>query len=372
MILNLQTTLTALFIALLPVCTPYVTGGDPELSRITMPEGFQINFFAQDVKGARSMIMGDKGTLFVGSRGAGNVYALVDKDNDNIAETKYTIASGLNSPNGVAFRQGALYVAEINRVLRYDDIENHLQNPPEPVVIIDNYPTEGHHGWKYIAFGPDDKLYIPVGAPCNICLSEKEIFASITRVNPDGTGFEIFAEGIRNTVGFDWHPETKELWFTDNGRDMMGDNIPPDELNYAPRKGIHFGYPFCHGMDIKDPEFGDQRDCSEFTQPAILLGPHVAALGMNFYTGDMFPAEYKNRIFIAEHGSWNRSKPIGYRITMVELNGDKAVSYTTFAEGWLQGNSAWGRPVDVITLDDGSILVSDDHADAIYRISYKK
>lgn len=364
-------TLTVFLITLLPVCTPYIRGGDPELSKIKLPDGFTISFYASDVKGARSMIMGDKGTLFVGSRDAGNVYALVDADKNHSAETIHIIASGLNSPNGMAFRNGSLYVAEINRILRYDDIENRLQNPPEPVVIVDNYPAEKHHGWKYIAFGPDDKLYIPVGAPCNICLSE-EIFASITRINPDGSDFEIFAHGIRNTVGFDWHPLTGELWFTDNGRDMMGDDIPPDELNHAPEKDMHFGYPFCHGNDVKDPQFGDQRSCKEFVPPAINLGPHVAALGMKFYTGNMFPDQYKNQIFIAEHGSWNRSKPIGYRITQVTLDGNKAVSYTPFAEGWLQGNSAWGRPVDVLVMPDGSLLVSDDHADAIYRISYKK
>jgi glucose/arabinose dehydrogenase len=371
MFLRIYIQLVIFFTTLLPVCTPYIKGSDPELSKIILPEGFNITFYASDVKGARSMIMGDNGTLFVGSRGPGNVYALADRNNDGKADEKYTIASELNSPNGLAFRKGSLYVAEINRILRYDNIENLLQNPPAAVVIFDNFPTEKHHGWKYIAFGPDDKLYVPVGAPCNICLSE-EMFASITRINPDGSDFEIFAHGVRNTVGFDWHPQTGELWFTDNGRDWMGDDSPPDELNHAPEKDLHFGYPFCHGTDVKDPKFGDQRHCDEFTPPAIQLGPHVAALGMSFYTGNMFPEPYKNRIFIAEHGSWNRSKPIGYRVTQVELVGNKAVSYTPFAEGWLQGNSAWGRPVDVLVMDDGSLLVSDDHADAIYRISYKK
>ena len=371
MILNFSAALGIFLITLLPVCTPQIAGGDPELSEIKLPEGFIINFYATDVKGARSMIMGDKGTLFVGSRSAGNVYALVDTNNDNKADKKYIIASGLNSPNGVALKDGNLYVAEISRILRFDDIENRLGNPPKPVVVFAEYPEEGHHGWKYIAFGPDGKLYVPVGAPCNICESA-EIFSTITRMDADGSNMEIYASGIRNTVGFDWHPTTGDLWFTDNGRDMMGDDIPPDELNHASRPGMHFGYPYCHGGDIPDPKFGEKRSCSEFTPPAIKLGPHVAALGMTFYTGDMFPVEYKKKIFIAEHGSWNRSTPIGYRVMMVELDGDKAISYQPFAEGWLSGNSAWGRPVDVIMLDDGSLLVSDDHADAIYRISYKK
>ncbi|MDX5444067.1 MAG: PQQ-dependent sugar dehydrogenase, partial [Hymenobacteraceae bacterium] len=263
-------------------------------------------------------------------------------------------------------------VAEISRILKFPNIEKDLKNPPKPQVVYGKYPTDRHHGWKFIAFGPDGKLYVPVGAPCNVCESEKPVFSTITRLNPDGSGFEIFAEGIRNTVGFDWHPQTKELWFTDNGRDMMGDNIPPDELNRAPQKGMHFGFPYCHGTDIKDPKYGDKRSCSEFTPPVQNLGPHVAALGMRFYTGSMFPAEYKNQIFIAEHGSWNRSKPIGYRVMLVKQNSNGASTYQPFAEGWLQGNDDWGRPVDVQQLPDGSLLVSDDKNDAIYRISYQK
>ena len=249
-------------------------------------------------------------------------------------------------PNGVAFRNGALYVAEVNRVLRYDDIESHLANPPKPVTVNDQFPKDRHHGWKFIAFGPDGLLYVPVGAPCNICEPDENRYALISRLKADGTGTEIFARGIRNTVGFDWHPVTKELWFTDNGGDNLGDDIPPDELNHAPKQGLNFGYPYCHGGDIPDPQFGKKRSCSEFTPPAQKLGPHVAALGMRFYTGSMFPAEYRNQIFIAEHGSWNRSTPIGYRITVVQLENNKAVSYKPFAEGWLQAGQAWGRPVD--------------------------
>jgi glucose/arabinose dehydrogenase len=273
----------------------------------------------------------------------------------------------------VAFREGALYVAEISRVLRFDGIEDRLESPPAPVVVYDTYPTETHHGWKYIAFGPDGWLYVPVGAPCNICdeRANDPRFASLTRVRPDGTGLEVFAHGIRNTVGFTWHPETKALWFTDNGRDMLGDDSPPDELNVATRPGMDFGYPYCHGGEIADPEFGTTRPCRDFAPPARNLGPHVAALGLKFYTGQMFPAAYRGHLFIAEHGSWNRSTPIGYRVMLVKLDGDKVVSYEPFAHGWLQGKEAWGRPVDVFVMPDGALLVSDDKAGVIYRITYQ-
>jgi glucose/arabinose dehydrogenase len=301
----------------------------------------------------------------------GTVYGLVDKNRDGRADQVFTIARGLNTPNGVAWRDGSLYVAEINRVLRFDGIDDQLAKPPEPKVVIADYPRDRHHGWKFIRFGPDGNLYVPVGAPCNICESENPIYASITRIKPDGSGREIFARGIRNTVGFDWHPQTKELWFTDNGRDMLGDDLPPDELNRAPKAGLHFGYPYCHGGTIKDPEFGAKRPCSDFVPPAQNLGPHVAGIGMRFYTGTMFPAEYRNQIFIAEHGSWNRSEPIGYRVMLVKLQGEKAVSYEPFAQGWLRGGKAWGRPVDVQVMPDGAILVSDDQAGAVYRITYK-
>jgi glucose/arabinose dehydrogenase len=346
-------------------------GKNLPLSQITLPPGFTIEVFASDVVNARSMTLSPGGVLFVGTRKAGKVYAIVDRDKDNRADQVYTIASGLNMPNGVAFRDGSLYVAEVSRILRFDDIESKLESPPKPAVVHDKFPTERHHGWKFIAFGPDDLLYVPVGAPCNICESQDPRFASITRMQPDGSGFEIFAHGVRNTVGFDWHPETKELWFTDNGRDMLGDDVPPDELNHAPKGGMHFGYPYCHGGTVKDPEFGGKRPCREFTAPAQNLGPHVAAIGMRFYTGRMFPEAYRNQIFIAEHGSWNRSTPIGYRVTLVKLEGSKAASYEPFAEGWLQGEKAWGRPADVLVMPDGALLVSDDAADVIYRISYR-
>ena len=341
---------------------------DPRLTRIELPEGFHIRIYAEGITGARSMSLSPDGTLFVGTRPSGRVYALRDEDGDYKAERVIILARGLNNPNGVAFKNGDLYVAEINRILRYRNIEAQLGNPPQPKIVNDNFPTDRSHGWKFIRFGPDGLLYVPVGAPCNIC-NRGDPYALIGRLDANGT-FSIIARGIRNTVGFDWHPETGELWFTDNGRDRMGDDVPPDELNRITANGQHFGYPYCHGTSIADPVFGGQRACGEFVAPVQNLGPHVAALGMRFYTGDMFPEEYRNQIFIAEHGSWNRSSKIGYRVTLVRLNGNEAVSYEPFAEGWLQGESNWGRPVDVLVMPDGSLLVSDDQAGLIYRISY--
>lgn len=343
------------------------------LEKIKLPAGFKIEVFAE-VDNARSMAMSPSGVLYIGNRNGDKVYAVKDTDGDFKADKKWVIASGLNMPNGVAFKDGDLYVAEISRILKYNGIESKLANPPVPEIINDKYPTDSDHGWKYIAFGPDGKLYVPVGAPCNICESKDEVYASITRINPDGSGREIFASGVRNTVGFTWHPVTKELWFTDNGRDMLGDDIPPCELNRASKAGMHFGYPYCHGGTIKDPQFGDKRPCGDFTVPAQNLGPHTAPLGIKFYTGNMFPETYKNQAFIAEHGSWNRSKKIGYRVSLVKVeNNTKATSYETFASGWLDDETqkVWGRPVDVLVLNDGSMLVSDDQADVVYRISYK-
>ena len=340
------------------------------LADIKLPPGFKIELYAE-VPGARSMALSPNGTLFVGSRGAGSVYALPNPNGNAQPDEVITIASGLNQPNGVAFHGGALYVAEIDRVLRYDNIEANLQTPPEPVVVNDSFPSDRSHGWKFIAFGPDGKLYVPVGAPCNVCVPPDDRYATISRMNPDGSGLEVFARGVRNTVGFDWHPQTKEMWFTDNGRDNLGDNVPPDELNYAPEAGLNFGFPYCHGGDIPDPQFGRAHPCSDFTPPALKLGPHVASLGMRFYTGKMFPEAYRDQIFIAQHGSWNRSEKIGYQVGVVRLEGNKAVGYETFAEGWLKDGQVSGRPVDVQVMPDGALLVSDDFAGAIYRISYQ-
>lgn len=333
--------------------------GEDPLETISLPEGFSIEEYAE-VPNARSMALSDTGVLFVGTRDSDKVYAVVD------SEVK-VIASGLNMPNGVALRNGSLYVAEVNRILRFEHIEQNLDNPAY-TVVTDSFPSETLHGWKFIRFGPGGKLYVPIGAPCNVCLEEG--FATIMRMNPDGTELEEYAAGVRNTVGFDWHPETDELWFTDNGRDWLGDDLPPDELNHAPVRGLHFGFPYCHGGTIQDPEFSE-RSCAEFTKPVLELGPHVAALGMRFYTGKMFPDYYRTGIFIAEHGSWNRKMPIGYRVMFVKLENNVPVSYEVFAEGWLQGTLSWGRPVDVEVMKDGSLLISDDKAGKIYRVVYE-
>jgi glucose/arabinose dehydrogenase len=341
------------------------------LEKIKLPPGFTISVFAE-VAGARSLCISKAGNLFVGTM-SGSVYAVTDSDKNGVAEKVYTVASGLNSPNGVAFKDGSLYVAEISRIIRFDSIESHLDNPPAYKVIYDGFPKDRHHGWKFIAFGLDGKLYVPVGAPCNICDEKDSIYASITRMNPDGSGFEIFSRGIRNTVGFDWDPNTKQLWFTDNGRDNLGDDAPGDELNIAPVKGLHFGFPYCHQGTIPDPKFGKGKNCSDYVAPALVLDPHVAALGMRFYTGTLFPAPYSNGIFIAEHGSWNRTIPIGYRVMFVRLENGQPVEYRPFATGWLDENrNVSGRPVDVEMAPDGALLVSDDRSGLIYRISFQK
>lgn len=339
------------------------------LKGINLPEGFAITEFAK-VENARSLALSPSGTVFVGNRAEDKVYALQDLDNDGVAEKKFVLASGLKSPNGVAFKDGHLYVAEISRILVFKNIEQNLESPSFEVVY-DQYPTEGHHGWKYIAFGPDGKLYVPVGAPCNICESD-EIYASITRINTDGTGMEIVAEGVRNTVGFDWNPTTGDLWFTDNGRDMMGDNFPPCELNKITADNQHFGYPYCHGGDIADPEFGDKRHCNDFVKPMYNFKAHTAPLGMHFYEGNMFPKAYQGDVFVAQHGSWNRSSKIGYRIMRMHIEGDRVTKSEVFADGWLDDDSQdiTGRPVDVIELKDGSLLISDDYAGIVYRVTY--
>ncbi len=341
------------------------------LDTIKLPPGFAIETVAR-VPNARAMTWGAQGTLFVGSAGAGTVYAVtLPRAGTQEAARVRTIARDLREPAGVAFHNGALYVSAVSRIFRYDDIERKLDAPPDPVLVSDAFPRDGHHGRKFIGFGPDGKLYVPVGAPCNICQPDAERYTIIQRMNPDGSGLEIVARGVRNTVGFDWHPQTKELWFTDNGRDMLGDDVPPCELNRVSKPGQHFGYPFCHGGTLADPEFGRMRACSDTAAPVQNLGPHVAPLGMRFYTGTQFPAAYRNQVFIAEHGSWNRSQKIGYRVTLVRLDAaGKSLGYEPFAEGWLQGQQAWGRPADVLVAPDGSLLVSDDVAGAIYRIRY--
>ena len=341
------------------------------LDRITLPEGFQISLFAGNIVGARSMTLSEEGTLFVGTREAGKVYAIKDRDGNGKADRLWTIASRLNSPNGVAIKDGDLYVAEINRILKFPKIESSLEDPQGPEVVFDGYPTDTHHGWKFIRFGKDDKLTVPVGAPCNICLEEDPIYASITTLDVKTKQMEIIASGIRNTVGFDWHPVTGQLWFTDNGADWLGNDQPNDELNILSSDNQHFGFPYCHDQNLPDGTYGPLKNCQEFTTPTMSLGPHVAALGMDFYQGTQFPKSYDQQIFIAEHGSWNRSPKSGYRVTLVRQDGKHATSYESFAEGWLRNGVHWGRPVDVEVMPDGSLLVSDDFADAIYRITYQ-
>jgi len=362
--------LAAIFILLFSACGK-AQPVDARLANLQLPPGFQIEIYAAGVKGARSMTLGENGVVFVGSRSEGMVYALIDEQNRGTNVSVVTVASGLDTPNGVAFRAGALYVAENSRILRYDNIMASLRQKPVPVVITDNLPPDRAHGWKYLAFGPDGKLYVPIGAPYNIGVSTDPRFSTIMQMNPDGSEQRIYAAGVRNTVGFDWDPGSGELWFTDNGRDWLGDNLPPDELNHAPRAGLHFGFPHYYGDNVPDPEFKQHPDPTHLVVPAHKLGAHVAALGMKFYTGKMFPPEYHNQIFIAEHGSWNRSAPVGYRVSLVRLQAGRVVSYEDFATGWLQNLSVWGRPVDVLVMPDGAMLVSDDRAGQVYRISYR-
>jgi glucose/arabinose dehydrogenase len=343
------------------------------VDKIKLPPGFKISVYAR-VPNARSMCLSPSGTLFVGNRSGDKVYAVKDDNKDGSGDKVYVVAKNLNTPNGVAFKDGNLYIAGISVIYKLNDIESHLSAPLAPQIIYNKYPTDKGHGWKFIAFGPDGKLYVPVGAPCNVCDEDNPVYASITRINDNGTGMEIFARGIRNTVGFAWHPVTKELWFTDNGRDNMGDDVPGDELNKAPEKGMHFGFPYCHQGNIPDPQFGKGKNCNDYVPPIKNLDAHVAALGMRFYTGNMFPVEYKNAIFIAEHGSWNRSIPVGYRVevAMTDENGN-VKNVQPFAEGWLQNErQVLGRPVDVQVMPDGAMLVSDDYSGTIYRISYQK
>ena len=352
------------------------------LASLTLPAGFQADVFADNVGNARMMALGPQGTVFVGSQYAGKVYAVVDRDGDHKANQVVTIASGLTQPNGVAVRNGALYVATTSQILRFDDIERHLEALPKPVTVRDNLPNPNQgHTWKFIAFGPDGLLYMSVGAPCNVCVPAPMV-ASIVRMKPDGSAMEVFAEGVRNSVGFDWHPVTHELWFTDNGRDLLGDDVPNDELNIAYKAGLHFGFPFCHQGDVADPEFGAQRACSTTEPPVQKMGPHVAAIGFTFYTGNMFPPNFKNAAIIAQHGSWNRSTPSGYRVMVAHTDGRKVTVYEPLVQGFLPGANApggrgagaaaTGRPADVLQMQDGSILISDDSGNRLIRVSYKR
>ncbi|GAB2863739.1 hypothetical protein GCM10027277_35520 [Pseudoduganella ginsengisoli] len=365
------------FIAAAPKATASVAAAKPassdNLAGLKLPKGFHIAVYADNVETARSMTVSDSGITYVGSRKAGKVYALVDDNKDGVADRVITVAEGLQHPIGVTMLNGALYVAEISRIIRFDNIDKTYAGKPAYKVVKDDLPKETWHGEKYIKAGPDGKIYVPVGAPCNTCDKEGEIYSKLWRMNPDGSGWEEYARGIRNTVGFTWHPQTKELWFTDNGPDEMGDNMPSCELNVAPKAGLHFGFPYCHGGVLPDPKLGKANSCEQYVPPVAQLGPHVAPLGLTFYTGTQFPQMYRNQIFIAEHGSWNRDNKIGYQVSLVTLYGNKAVSKTTFLEGFLQRDEkVTGRPVDLAVMADGSLLVSDDHAGKVYRITYSK
>src|SRR5215475_14071257 len=354
-----------------PIAPPPIPAADDKLpvNKFKVPKGFKVEVYASGVANARSMREGDKGTVFVGSRLIDKVHAIVEKDGKRQVKVLY---SGLYRPNGLAFKDGTLYIAELSKVSKAEKVEDNLDNPPKLTMIYDNLPKDEAHGWKFIGIGPDNKLYIPVGQPCNNCMpSDKH--AQIRRINLDGSGMEIVAKGVRNTVGFDWNPANKELYFTDNGRDWASEDVPEDELNRVTKVGEHFGSPYCYQGDFPDPEFGWGRKCSEFTPPVAKMGPHSASLGMRFYEGKMFPSEYKGGIFVARHGSWNRTVKFGGDVVFVKLNKDGTVkSWEPFLTGFLENNSYIGRPVDVELMKDGSLLVSDDWNGAVYRVSYGK
>ena len=356
---------------LAPIAPPPIAAAADKLptAKLKLPPGFNIEVYAAGIANARSLIEGDKGTVFVGSRLLDKVTAIINKDGKRSVKV---IASGLYRPNGVAFKNGTLYIAELSKISKIDKIEDNLDNPPKPTVIYDNLPKDEAHGWKFIGIGPDNKLYIPVGQPGNNVL-HSDAHGQIRRINLDGTGAEVIARGVRNTVGFDWNPQTKQLYFTDNGRDWVSEDVPEDELNRVTKVGEHFGAPFCLQGSIVDPEFGWGKSCSDYTAPVALLGPHSAALGMRFYTGSMFPKAYKNAIILARHGSWNRSKKVGGDLMVAKLNKDGSVkSSEPFLTGFLEDNKYIGRPVDVLQMKDGSLLVSDDWNGAVYRITYGK
>ncbi len=370
--MHIKTILLALFLINPSLAFALQNSHQNIIKQLHVPAGFTLSIFADNLPNARSLALGDNGTVFVGTGSEGSVYAVQDSNSDGVADKSYVIASHLYMPNGVAYRDDSLYVAEVNRIIRFDRITQQLANPPKPVVVYDQFPSEQHHGWKYLRFGPDNKLYTTVGAPCNICEPEQPIYSSLVRLNADGSGFEILARGIRSSVGFDWQPETNALYFTDNGRDYLGDDMPPDELNQWTTTGEHFGFPYCHGGDIPDPEFGADKKCRQFTAPVWKFKAHMAPLGLRFYRGKQFSVEYKNQLFVAEHGSWNRSEPQGYRVVSVKFKQGKPVSEQVFIDGWLtKDGKVLGRPVDILEMPDGSLLISDDKLGVIYSVEYK-
>ncbi|HXM81589.1 MAG TPA: PQQ-dependent sugar dehydrogenase [Burkholderiales bacterium] len=348
---------------------------DLPTDKLKVPAGFKVEVWAEGVPEARSLARGEKGTVFVSNRLSKNVYAVVDQNGKR--EVK-TVLKGLNAPNGIVFNKGSLYVAERDKITRYDGIEDKLDNPDEGKVVIDGLDPSQQpgHFWKFLAMGPDGKLYFNIGAPGNIVMPNY-MQASIMRVDPNKGVLENVVLGVRNSVGFDWHPKTKELWFTNHARDWLGDNSPNDTLHRVARKGVHFGYPFCHQGDTLDPDYGKNRSCSEFTPPVLKLGAHIAPMGMRFYTGKMFPAEYQNNIFLAQHGSWNRTTKQGYNVIRVVVDEKgKVIKSEPFLQGFLVDEKGdppmWGRPVDVLVMRDGALLVSDDYNGILYRISYAK
>jgi glucose/arabinose dehydrogenase len=368
----LKTTLLPLL--LLNTFLAFAESGDHQdvLKQLHLPDGFTISIYVDNLPNARSLALGDNGVVFAGTGSEGKVYAVQDSNNDGVAEQRYIIASKLNMPNGVAYKDGSLYVADINRIIRFDRITQQLANPPEFVEVYSQFPSDKHHGWKYLRFGPDNKLYTAVGAPCNICNPDKDIYASLVRLNPDGSDVEIIARGIRNTVGFDWQPGTNALFFSENGRDYLGDDSPPDELNQWSVKGEHFGYPYCHGGDIPDLQFAAGKTCRQFSAPVWKFRAHIAPLGIRFYQGKQFPVNFKNQLFVAEHGSWNRTEPQGYRVALIKFDQGKPVSEQDFISGWLtKEGKVLGRPVDILTMPDGSLLISDDKLGVIYKVSYQ-
>lgn len=355
---------------LAPILPPPLTTPADKLpmAKLSAPKGFKIELYAANVDNARTLRQGDKGTIFVSSRIKDKIHAIVEKDGKR--EVK-VIASGLYRPNGIALHNGTLYIAELSQISKIDNIEDNLDNPPKPTVIYSDLPKDEAHGWKFLTVGPDNKLYFNVGAPCNICMPPPT-HAQIRRINLDGSGMEVVARGIRQIVGMDWNPVNQQLYFTENSRDWLSEDVPEDKLNRLANPGKdNFGYPYCHQGNIADPEFGWGHSCEEFTKPVTLMGPHAAVLGMRFYTGDAFPAKYKNAIFIARHGSWNRSRKVGGDVVVVYLNPDGTFkSMEPFITGFIENNNYLGRPVDVLFAKDGSMLISDDYNGAVYRVTY--
>ncbi len=341
---------------------------DLPLNKIKLPPGFLIQVWAT-IPDAKSLAIGKQGTVFVSSKATGSIYAISQSDSKE--KQIRIIANGLKSPSGIAYYDGALYVTALNRIFRFDQIENNLDHINEPVTIYENLPKESFHSTRYMALGPDNLLYITIGAPCDACEADPMQYALIARINPNGNNFEIYAQGVRNSLGLDWHPQTNQLWFSDIGRDWMGEDIPPDELNQATAQGLHFGFPYCHANNILDPKFGAKRGCNKSQPPIAELEPHVSPQGIKFYSGRMFPPQYHDQLFIAEHGSWNRRSPVGFRLQHFQIEKNQLVKKEIFAEGWFIDQKAWGRPTDLLVMPDGALLVSDDLAGVIYRISYQ-